>query len=39
MFDGAPYMFYDIRGAIVEDFTTSSEWKFFRAELHRIITD
>ena len=32
-------MYYDIRGAIAEDFTPSSDWKFFRAELHRIIID
>jgi hypothetical protein len=39
MFDGAPSIYHNNRGAIVEDFTTSSDWKFFRAELHRIITE
>jgi len=39
MFDGAPSIYHDKRGAIVEDFTTSLDWKFFRAELHRIITE
>jgi hypothetical protein len=39
MFNGCPAILNNARGAILEDFTSSYDWKWYRLELHRIITE
>ena len=39
MFDGASEIADDFRGAVVEDFTTSTQWEKYRSELRRIIRE
>jgi len=39
MFNGCPAILNNARGAILEDFTSSNDWKWYRSELHRIITE
>ena len=39
MFDGASEIADDWGGAVVEDFTTSTQWEKYRSELRRIIRE
>ena len=39
MFNGAPYIFGDWRGAVIEDFASSTDWKLYRLQLRRILTE
>jgi len=39
MFNGGPTILSDWRGAVTDDFSSSSDWKLYRVELHRIITE
>ena len=39
MFNGCPAVLNNARGAVSEDFTTSYDWKLYRTELHRIISE
>jgi len=39
MFDGASELADDWGGAVVEDFTTSTQWEKYRSELRRIIRE
>jgi len=38
-FDGAPFIHKDFYGAIIDNFTVTKSWEYYRTELRRIVSE